>query len=597
MIYDLIKNYKVPLKWSIEPTKARNGIDFTYNGVNYCGGPFIVPKEYITTAVAARITYWQSQGVQGVYTTIPVTVPVYSTLENFPVIMIDTIAGLQAIITNYYTLASIPSTAYTLGSPGGLGQCFDIWTNPHGDPNWTTHGYLYDFVTNIKGWVWSQCHCVSMLEDVVNPADASQQLNFLSQNGLKCWQTGGCGAGFTEFHALAQTSPFTYYNAADPEMQSMNNLHLSTNAGSERWFQPISTGGWRASTKVSVTTGTGTSPTQGALIVYGDAYGDTSYGRVMYMAGHDLTSGGGAAAQDRIAAVRGYFNFMLLAGKDRELRLTTSMPPDTMVSGGSSPVSVNVTTGTPPYTYSWTSDRGGSFSDPSAASATYYPPNVTTNDTFDIVRVTITDACNRVKFETHMISVSGNASLPVTIISFSGVAVPRGIQLNWNTSSEINNDYFTLEHSADGINYEAVDNVDGSGNTSRTVQYTYVDESPVGGVNYYRLSQTDFDGSQRTFEPISVEIDGNASALSVVNVYPNPFNGDFLLTYRSNEKVTTLLEILNAEGKRIFSEPLKSNSGVNVYDFNSKMQLPQGIYFVTLSQGKTRTEAIRIVKK
>src|SRR4030095_4602641 len=64
MIYDLIKNYKVPLKWCIEPAKTRKGIDFSYNSVNYCGGPFIVPKEYITAAVAARITYWQSQGVQ-----------------------------------------------------------------------------------------------------------------------------------------------------------------------------------------------------------------------------------------------------------------------------------------------------------------------------------------------------------------------------------------------------------------------------------------------------------------------------------------------------------------------------------------------------
>src|SRR5258706_2381577 len=189
------------------------------------------------------------------------------------------------------------------------------------------------------------------------------------------------------------------------------------------------------------------------------------------------------------------------------------------------------------------------------------------------------------------------APLPVTIISFSGMAVPHGIQLSWNTAEEPNNDYFTLERSSDGINYEAIDNIDGSGNTSHTVQYTYVDESPDNGVNYYRLSQTDFDGSQRTFEPISVTGGKDASSLSVVNVYPNPFNGDFLLTYHSDEKTTTVLEILNPEGKRVYSEALKSGSGVNVYDFNSKIQLSHGIYFVALSQGKNRTEAIRLVKK
>ncbi len=183
------------------------------------------------------------------------------------------------------------------------------------------------------------------------------------------------------------------------------------------------------------------------------------------------------------------------------------------------------------------------------------------------------------------------------IINFTATAVPQGVQLQWNTSSEINNDYFTLERSADGINYEAVDNIDGSGNTSQTVEYHYVDESPATGVNYYRLCQTDFDGSQKTFESISVTAGEDASLLSVVNVYPNPFNGDFLLTYHSNEKKPTVLEILNPDGKPIYSETLKSDSGVNVYDFNNKIKLPHGIYFVTLLQGKTKTEAIRIVKK
>ena len=65
---------------------------------------------------------------------------------------------------------------------------------------------------------------------------------------------------------------------------------------------------------------------------------------------------------------------------------------------------------------------------------------------------------------------------------------------------------------------------------------------------------------------------------------------------KSEVKATTL-EILGAEGKRVYTEVLKSSTGVNVYDFNSKVQLPHGIYFVSLTQGNTRTEAVRIVKK
>jgi hypothetical protein len=256
---------------------------------------------------------------------------------------------------------------------------------------------------------------VSMLEDAINPSDASQQLNFLSTNGLSCWQSGSCGAGITESHATAQTSPFTYHNPADPEMQSMNNMHLAMASGSERWFQPLSTGGWRTTTKIGITTATGTSPRQGVLVVYGDAYGDTANGRVMYMGSHDLTAGGGAAAQDRISAIRTYFNFMLLAGKDRALRLSVIMPPDTLLSGSNPTVSVEIQTGTPPFTYSWTSLWGGTFSNPTGAVTSYAPPNSITSDTFDVVRVVITDACNRTMFETKRIFLCRAAS------SFTGI--------------------------------------------------------------------------------------------------------------------------------------------------------------------------------
>jgi Secretion system C-terminal sorting domain len=182
------------------------------------------------------------------------------------------------------------------------------------------------------------------------------------------------------------------------------------------------------------------------------------------------------------------------------------------------------------------------------------------------------------------------------IINFTASTVPQGVKITWSTSIETNNDYFTLEHSHDGVNFEALDNIDGSGNSEQTIQYNYVDELPSAGVNYYRLCEIGFDGTQKTFEPISIKLGESISKLSVVNVYPNP-NGDFLITYHSDAKATTTVEILNGGGKLFYTEALKSDSGVNVYDFNSKVQLPQGIYFVQLSQGKTRTEAIRIVKK
>jgi len=58
MIYDLIVNYNVPIKWIIEPGKAKDGTDFTYNTVNYKDGLFIIPFEYINSLIKTRIDYW-----------------------------------------------------------------------------------------------------------------------------------------------------------------------------------------------------------------------------------------------------------------------------------------------------------------------------------------------------------------------------------------------------------------------------------------------------------------------------------------------------------------------------------------------------------
>ena len=81
MIYDLILNNKIPIQWIIESGKVKDGVDFTYNGVDYKGGPFIIPAEYRTAAVNAKIVSWQGQGVVGVTTTSPIDVPLAMTLN------------------------------------------------------------------------------------------------------------------------------------------------------------------------------------------------------------------------------------------------------------------------------------------------------------------------------------------------------------------------------------------------------------------------------------------------------------------------------------------------------------------------------------
>ena len=89
MIYDLIKNYSVPIKWIISSTKLKDGIDFSYAGTDYKGGPFIIPAEYRNATINARIAYWQTQGVVGTTTTAAITVPVLYTLRTVPTWTLD----------------------------------------------------------------------------------------------------------------------------------------------------------------------------------------------------------------------------------------------------------------------------------------------------------------------------------------------------------------------------------------------------------------------------------------------------------------------------------------------------------------------------
>jgi hypothetical protein len=178
LVYDLVKNYNVPIYWVINPSKGKDGIDFSHNGVDYKGGPFIIPVEYRSTAVNDRITFWQSQGVVGANTVSSISVPVAETITAAPNWTLDQKNG--SIAAGYFTNAGIPSSSYNFKDPALLGSCDDIFVMPHADPTWATHANLLTWNQTFRGAIWAACHAVSALEDMFNPANPAQQTNFLS---------------------------------------------------------------------------------------------------------------------------------------------------------------------------------------------------------------------------------------------------------------------------------------------------------------------------------------------------------------------------------------------------------------------------------
>lgn len=168
-------------------------------------------------------------------------------------------------------------------------------------------------------------------------------------------------------------------------------------------------------------------------------------------------------------------------------------------------------------------------------------------------------------------SASGDNPLPIELLSFTASCQNNNIILKWSTASETNNDYFTIERSIDGINFEIIGKIDGAKNSTTTKQYSFIDKFFPDDICYYRLKQTDFDGKFEYSKIITVN-NCNENPIDL-SIYPNPSNGKFTLLFTGNRNQVGSIEIYNLLGKRIyFSDNYQSE-----IDLSGK---PLGIYFI-----------------
>lgn len=187
-------------------------------------------------------------------------------------------------------------------------------------------------------------------------------------------------------------------------------------------------------------------------------------------------------------------------------------------------------------------------------------------------------------------------SLPVELINFAVYASGKTNVIEWTTASEINNDYFILERSADANYFEHVAVVQGAGNSSVTRNYSMTDNAPLSGISYYRLLQTDFDGANRIYGPLSIKRSETTAALSVSPAYPNPFTDDLTISYSSSNKASTLIEINDSGGKRVAHQTVSAKAGANSFHYTG-FQLTEGIYFITISQAGEKPVTTVIIKQ
>ncbi len=176
---------------------------------------------------------------------------------------------------------------------------------------------------------------------------------------------------------------------------------------------------------------------------------------------------------------------------------------------------------------------------------------------------------------------NGNCAsvLPIELLSFWGENRGNHNQLNWITSTEINNDYFILEKSVDGIKFEKIEGeIAGAGNSLLELSYDKTDKNPYDRT-YYRLKQVDFDG-RSSFSKVIV-IENTGSVVVKLEVYPNPVKKNITLRFRPDEIGFTKINLINALGQSVYSNILETQEGLNKHAMNIE-NLPSGVYFVTV---------------
>lgn len=185
------------------------------------------------------------------------------------------------------------------------------------------------------------------------------------------------------------------------------------------------------------------------------------------------------------------------------------------------------------------------------------------------------------------VSLGGECLLaaPVELLAFT--ASPKGddVALDWATASEEDNAYFEVQWSLDGRTFETIGIVEGHGNSTALINYSYVHETPARGINYYRLKQNDFDGDFELSAIVVVDMGGEQS--DQITIYPNPAKEELTIS-RPAEAASILIFDINKTLLQSF-ENADPNTTINLDAY------PAGTYLIVI-QTSTNFYTQRFVK-
>ncbi len=182
------------------------------------------------------------------------------------------------------------------------------------------------------------------------------------------------------------------------------------------------------------------------------------------------------------------------------------------------------------------------------------------------------------------VTLTFSLALPVELFHFEARLRKEGVDLLWETATELDNAGFDILRSVDGRNWQTLAFVPGGGSTLQERSYAYMDKHPHPGLNYYRLKQIDFDGQFEYSRIISVDVGG---ADNGVRLYPNPASGSVILAFETAYAGEAVLYLYNAVGQPLKTKYLSLEPGA----FRTGIELdglPAGVYLVEVRYGARR---------
>jgi hypothetical protein len=184
---------------------------------------------------------------------------------------------------------------------------------------------------------------------------------------------------------------------------------------------------------------------------------------------------------------------------------------------------------------------------------------------------------NNLYITNFYITIKNCSLLPVQLTSFTVECNNNNPLLKWTTATETNNDHFTIQRSEDGVNFEDEATIKATGNSSIARNYSFIDYNPLPGTTYYRLSQTDFDGTTTHLQTLA-----NTSCENAGNVKAFAINGNSIevqINATSSEPYS--LTLMSATGQVIAKEIYNTSVGFNETKMNT--QVAKGVYILAIS--------------